>query len=55
MSAAPATEPMRQAVPLQVRSVGRPTALSSLARLLLEMHARPALRVVPATDAKEAR
>lgn len=41
-----ATKPRRQAEPLAVQTVGRPVALSSLARLLLAMHQQPALRLV---------
>lgn len=45
MSAQPAQQ--RKAAPLTVRSTGRPAAVTGLARLLLEIHARPVLSVVP--------
>ena len=37
----------RRAQPLLVESVGRPVAVSSLARLLLRLHTQPALHLVP--------
>ena len=36
----------RQAAPLAVHRVGTPQAVTGIARLLLEIHARPALSVV---------
>jgi hypothetical protein len=44
MSALPASP--RTLQPLTVESVGQPVALSSLARLLLQLHQPPALRLV---------
>jgi hypothetical protein len=38
------------AAPVRAESVGRPTALSSLARLLLRMHREPALHLVTTGD-----
>jgi hypothetical protein len=42
----PAAAARSQAPTLTVQSVGRPAALSSLARMLLAMHQQPALRLV---------
>lgn len=39
--------------PLPSRSTGRPVALSGLARLLMTMQQRPALRLVPTTHAHD--
>lgn len=36
--------------PLQAESTGTPQALSSLARMLLKLHTRPALHLVPADE-----
>lgn len=44
--------PARAAI--TVESVGRPVAVSGLARLLLRMHTRPALHLVP-TDEQPSR
>lgn len=51
MSAAQPTR-ARQVAPLTVRSIGRPAAVTGLARLLLEIHARPVLSVVPTSTPK---
>ena len=36
--------------PLQVDSVGTPQALSSIARMLLKLHTRPTLPLMPADE-----
>lgn len=41
-----ATKPATRSQPIAVRSVGKPTAVSSLARLLLARQRRPRLELV---------
>lgn len=43
-------KPKRELQPIVVEAVGRPACVSSLARMLLQLHHQPALRLVTTDD-----